>query len=152
MISAETRGRLSLLIIRSSMKGKYAANQIADTHNLTVMAEMTLCLLELNKAIPMKHLSSFLGCDPSNVTGIIEQLVNEGLVKRKEAAHDRRIKTVTLTKKGLAMREAFLTATTHARLPNLDNLTEEETEQLTRILSKAAGTSTTEGISIAASV
>ena len=137
-------------MIRSSMKGKYAIVEIAERHNITMMQALTLCLLEPTQSVPMKTLSTFMSCDPSNITGIVEQLVTEGLVDRKESILDRRVKTVTLTDAGLALRDKFLEITTSTRLPNLDSLTEEETEQLIAILEKATATSATR--SVAASV
>ena len=59
------------------MKGKYAIMDIAEKHNITLMQAMTLCLLEPNQPVPMKSISKFMACDPSNVTAIVEQLVNE---------------------------------------------------------------------------
>ena len=146
MISKQLQDRLSLLIIRSSMKGKYAIVQIAEGHKITLMQALTLCLLEPNQSVPMKSLSTFMSCDPSNVTGIVEQLVSEGFVERKEAVHDRRVKTVTLTNKGLALRDKFLEITTSTRLPNLAALSTTETEQLIGILEKATATSATQSV------
>lgn len=148
MISKPLQDRLSLLIIRSSMKGKYAILQIAEENGITMMPALTLCLLEPGQPVPMKSLSTFMSCDPSNVTGIVEQLVTEGLVERKELAQDRRVKMVELTEKGLALRDKFLEITTSTRLPHLDSLSESETEQLIAILSKATDTSATESIAV----
>ena len=134
-------------MIRSSMKGKYAIVETADAHNLTMMQALTLCLLEPDQSVPMKSLSTFMSCDPSNITGMVEQLVTEGLVERKEALHDRRVKTVTLTKKGLDLRGKFLELTTKTRLPNLNALSQAETEQLITILEKATATSATQSVS-----
>ena len=147
MISKELQDQLSLLIIRSSMKAKYAILQIAEDNNITLMSAMTLCLLEPNQPVPMKSLATFMSCDPSNITGMVEQLVNEGLAERKESAQDRRIKTVTLTEKGLTFRDRFLESTTSTRLPNLDALTDNETGQLIAILEKATSISATNSIS-----
>ncbi len=146
MISKQLQDQLSLLIIRSSMKGKYAIVQIAEDHHITLMQALTLCLLEPNQSVPMKSLSTFMSCDPSNITGIVEQLVIEGLVDRKEAVHDRRVKTVTLTDRGLALRDKFLEITTSTRLPNLDALSSREIEQLISILEKATATSATHSV------
>lgn len=137
MISKQLQDQLSLLIIRSSMKGKYAIVQIAEDHHITLMQALTLCLLEPGQAVPMKSLSTFMSCDPSNITGIVEQLVIEGFVERKESEHDRRVKTVTITEKGLILRDKFLEITTSTRLPHLDQLTDSETKQLITILEKA---------------
>ena len=143
MISKHLQDQLSLLIIRSSMKAKYAIVEIAESHNITVMQAMTLCLLEPNESVPMKSISSFLSCDPSNITGIIEQLVTEGLVVRKESEQDRRVKTVTITPKGIALRDKFLELSASTRLPYLDKLSEGEVEQLIAILEKATGIGST---------
>lgn len=141
MTTKQLEKQLSLLIIRSSMKGKYAIMEIAEEHNITVMQALTLCLLEPGQSIPMKSLSTFMACDPSNITSIIEQLVKQGLVERKEADHDRRVKTVTLTDKGLKLRDTFLEITANTRLPHLSRLSEAETEQLITIIEKATDAS-----------
>lgn len=148
MTSKDLQDQLSLLIIRSSMMGKYAIVQTAEDNHITLMPAMTLCLLEPGQPVPMKSLAKFMSCDPSNVTGIIEQLVHEGLVDRKESEFDRRIKTVSLTDKGLALRDRFLKITTSIRLPNLDSLTTEETEQLITILEKATSANTLDGVAV----
>src|ERR1700733_11256031 len=85
MTIKQLQDQLSLLIIRSSMKGKYAIMQIAEDNNITLMQALTLCLLEPEQSVPMKSLSAFMACDPSNISGIVEQLVIEGFVERKEA-------------------------------------------------------------------
>jgi DNA-binding MarR family transcriptional regulator len=111
------------------------------------MPALLLCLLEPDQPVAMKALSSYMSCDPSNVTGIVEQLVTEGLVLREEALYDRRVKTVTLTEKGLKLRDKFLEITTSTRLPNLDKLTQDETHQLITILEKATSASATQSVS-----
>jgi len=148
MISKQLQQQLSLLIVRSSMKGKYAIAQIAEDNNITLAPALTLCLLEPNQPVPMKSISTFMTCDPSNITGIVEQLVAEKLVERRESPQDRRVKTVTLTEKGLALRDKFLEVTTRTRLPNLNALSKNETEQLITILEKATATSATNSIAV----
>jgi DNA-binding MarR family transcriptional regulator len=152
MITKQLQDQLSLLIIRSSMKGKYAIVEIAEAHGITLMPALVLCLLEPNQSVPMKSLSTFMSCDPSNVTGIVEQLVNEGLVVRKESEVDRRVKTVTLTDDGLELRDKFLEITTNTRLPNIGALTAAETEQLIAILEKATATSATQSVTTTVTV
>ena len=146
MTTKQLQDQLSLIIIRSSMKGKYAMMDIAEEHHITMMQAMTLCLLEPEQSIPMKTLSTFMACDPSNITTIIEQLVVEGFVERKEADYDRRVKTLTLTASGLTLRDKFLEATTSTRLPNLSKLSDDETEELMKILEKATGASLTRSL------
>ncbi len=147
MISKRLQDQLSLLMIRSSMKGKYAIVEIAENNGITMMQALTLCLLEPSQAVPMKSLSTFMSCDPSNITGIVEQLVVQKLVQRKESEYDRRVKILTLTDKGLELRDKFLEITSSTRLPNLSKLTDEETSQLISILEKATATSATQSVS-----
>lgn len=152
MISKHLQDQLSLLMARSTMKSKYASMDFAEKHGITPMSTLTLTLFNPGKSESMKAISNFIGCDPSNVTGIVEQLVKEGLVLRKEAEYDRRVKTVTLTKKGIGIRSKFLELIAITRLPNLTSLSEQETMQLITILKKATSTSSTDSISDKAAV
>jgi len=51
-------------------------------------------------ALSMGELSRRLMVSNGNVTGLIEKLVNEGLVERKASPGDRRVQMVSLTAKG----------------------------------------------------
>lgn len=53
----------------------------------------------------MGQIAEALGCDKSNVTGLISRLEARGLVARTTDQHDRRIKWLTLTEDGWAVRE-----------------------------------------------
>jgi DNA-binding MarR family transcriptional regulator len=44
-------------------------------------------------------------CDNSNVTGIVDRLEERGLVERRSADHDRRVKLIALTPQGKELRE-----------------------------------------------
>ncbi|MFF7633376.1 MarR family winged helix-turn-helix transcriptional regulator [Kitasatospora sp. NPDC008050] len=50
--------------------------------------------------VPMRALAGRLGCDASNVTGIVDRLESLGLARREAAATDRRVKIVTITEEG----------------------------------------------------
>lgn len=58
--------------------------------------------------LPMSTLAGFLGCDASNVTGLVDRLEGRGLVERQSAPHDRRVKLLALTEQGWALRERLL--------------------------------------------
>jgi DNA-binding MarR family transcriptional regulator len=55
--------------------------------------------------MPMNKLAGALRCDNSNVTGIIDRLEDRGLVRREPSANDRRVKMLTVTPEGEALRE-----------------------------------------------
>jgi DNA-binding MarR family transcriptional regulator len=145
MISQELQDQLSLLMIRASLKGKYSVMAVAEKHGITLMQAMTLCLLDPDEHVPMSYLSSFLMCDPSNVTGIVERLVIGGYIERRECDKDRRIKRITLTEKGEALRHTLLRIVAEKRLPSLGQISDAETKTLIQLLDKATNLSDNEG-------
>ncbi len=48
----------------------------------------------------MSALAERLVCDASNVTGIVDRLEARGLIERREASRDRRLKMLALTEHG----------------------------------------------------
>ena len=152
MASKNLHNQLSLLIIRASMKAKYDLMDVAERNNITTMQALTLCLIDKDNPIPMKTISDFMSCDPSNITSIVEQLVSEGLVERKEAAYDRRVKTLTLTEKGQEIQDKLLEITIKTRLPNICSLSDEEVDKLVSVLEKATGMCVTDNLSLSAEV
>ncbi|MFE0465008.1 MarR family winged helix-turn-helix transcriptional regulator [Kitasatospora sp. NPDC058965] len=54
----------------------------------------------VTEAVPMRALAGRLGCDASNVTGIVDRLEGLGFARREAAATDRRVKIVTITDAG----------------------------------------------------
>jgi DNA-binding MarR family transcriptional regulator len=48
----------------------------------------------------MGEIANFLGCDPSNVTGIVDGLEDKGLASRRPSDSDRRVKLIELTATG----------------------------------------------------
>jgi DNA-binding MarR family transcriptional regulator len=61
--------------------------------------------LEPGRPVPMRELARALHCDNSNVTGIADRLEDRGLVERRGADHDRRVKLLCLTPEGEDLRE-----------------------------------------------
>ena len=66
--------------------------------------QMTLGLL-LDAPRPMGELAQLMHCDNSNITGIVDRLEERGLVERRAAEHDRRVKLIALTSAGNRLRE-----------------------------------------------
>ena len=54
----------------------------------------------VQEPVPMRALAGRLGCDASNVTGIVDRLESLGLANREAAAGDRRVKIVVITAEG----------------------------------------------------
>ena len=91
--------------------------------------------LTLNEGRPMRSLADEWECDPSNATWIIDRLEEFGLAERRPAPHDRRIKLVALTEKGLKTREELMDEF-HQPPPEFAALGRKDLETLERILKK----------------
>jgi MarR family transcriptional regulator, organic hydroperoxide resistance regulator len=64
-----------------------------------------IALQALDAPMPMGELAKVLACDNSNITWITDRLEERGLVERRPAARDRRVKLVALTPAGRQVRE-----------------------------------------------
>jgi DNA-binding MarR family transcriptional regulator len=71
---------------------------------LAPMQSMALMQLQPGEPLTMSALAGLLMCDNSNVTGIADRLEAQGLVERRPAEHDRRVKTLVVTEKGVKVR------------------------------------------------
>jgi len=67
-----------------------------------------LRMLDPDEPIAMSALAERLFCDASNVTGLVDRLEARGLVERRSAQNDRRVKALTLTPAGVALRDQVL--------------------------------------------
>jgi DNA-binding MarR family transcriptional regulator len=77
---------------------------LAQELGLAPMQLHALRLIEPGEGIPMGSLAAMLFCDNSNVTGIIDRLEARGLIERRTADHDRRVKLLVLTPAGEQLR------------------------------------------------
>lgn len=58
----------------------------------------------LDQPRTMSEIATFLHCDPSNVTGIVDGLEEKGLAERRPSERDRRVKLIELTSEGRRLR------------------------------------------------
>jgi len=89
-------------------------------------------LKAVREPVPMRALAGRLGCDASNVTGIVDRLEALGLAHREAAAADRRVKIVTITEQGrevLGLIRDGMTRAQHA----FDSLDEDQRLALDRL-------------------
>jgi len=68
--------------------------------SLTIAQVKSLFFISNGKEVNFRMLAAALKVTPSNVTGIIERLVEQGLVSRNENPDDRRMLILHLTPKG----------------------------------------------------
>src|SRR5262249_55408858 len=63
---------------------------------------------EPGRPAPMNELAGALGCDASNVTGLVDKLEARGLIERQTVRKDRRVKMIALTSAGASLRSRLL--------------------------------------------
>ncbi|GLY06526.1 MULTISPECIES: MarR family transcriptional regulator [Actinoplanes] len=120
MSDAPADGRLvaelSDLVFQAAGRLRTGFNAIATELGLT--PAQALALVNLRGPAPMRDLADVLGCDASNVTGIVDGLERRGLVTRRPGPSDRRVKHLVLTEEGTRRRDQ-LTAEADARAAGL---------------------------------
>lgn len=94
-----------------------------------------LHLIEPGQPVTMSRLAEVLTCDPSNVTGLVDRLESRGLVQRRPATDDRRVKMIALTPTGTRLRAQLLRRVTARPLP-LARLRADEQRALVRLLER----------------
>jgi DNA-binding MarR family transcriptional regulator len=72
--------------------------------DLSPQQAMALRGLDPDRPVPMRELACTLRCDASNITGIVDRLEAKGLLERRVAVDDRRVKTLVFTPRGRAVR------------------------------------------------
>ncbi|MEV0698593.1 MarR family transcriptional regulator [Saccharopolyspora sp. NPDC050389] len=98
----------ALMALHRELRGLYAA--IARRFGLTAQQVELLCLLK-DRTPSFGELAALLGCDKTNITGMVDRLERRSLLTRVPDRSDRRISRLSLTDEGKALggelREAF---------------------------------------------
>jgi len=80
------------------------------TANLTMPQLKTLLVLSLRPEASGQDVMATMGVSLATVTGIIDRLVAQGLVRRREDPRDRRIRRLELTAAGTELIDGIITA------------------------------------------
>jgi MarR family transcriptional regulator, organic hydroperoxide resistance regulator len=80
----------------------------AVCEELELTPSQGMALRSLDRPLPMSTLAEALACDASNITGIVDKLESRGLIDRRAADHDRRIKMLFVTDRGRALRDRLI--------------------------------------------
>lgn len=84
------------------------ARIVAIAQEFELAPQQVYALKLLRDPLSMGDLAGKLACDSSNVTGITDRLEQRGLVERRGADYDRRVKLLVLTDEGRAVRDSVM--------------------------------------------
>jgi DNA-binding MarR family transcriptional regulator len=121
------------LLVRFFFAQRERLPPLAEEFELSPVQCHVLHLIEPGHPLPMGRLADTLGCDASNVTGLIDRLESRGLVQRRPASRDRRVKVIELTASGSRLRARLLRQITGGAC-RLSSLSAGDQRALVRIL------------------
>ncbi|MBK5241429.1 MarR family winged helix-turn-helix transcriptional regulator [Clostridium sp.] len=108
---------------------QYLKSELAQYDVTPVQYGILKCLWDEDGQTP-KQIATILILDGSTITGIIERMVNKGLVVRVAGIEDRRTLQVELTKQGLLLREPIEKIIEEVNKKVLINFSSDEQNQL----------------------
>ena len=126
---AESRA-LATLLVMTAERMKADFNAAIEPFGLP--GSLARALINLDSPLPMRTLAEHLSCDQSYVTGLADALEERGLITREPGA-DRRVKVLTPTKAGAALRKKLTRAVNGDSLA-LTRLNARDRRELTRLL------------------
>ncbi len=125
-----------LKVIHLMLHSKRHMAEIMEKRQMTPMQGMLLALFDARRGRSMQELSVLLGCDASNVTGLVDRLEAQGLVARMTDPTDRRVKLICLSDKGCKCRDSMLEALRQSEAADLQKLSRQEQADLVKIIDK----------------
>jgi DNA-binding MarR family transcriptional regulator len=105
--------------------------------DLTPVQYAALAAISSNPRIDQITLAGLIAYDRTTITGVIDRLVQKGLVLRQASIRDRRARELAITDDGQRTLQAITPAVEAAQRIMLRGLSEPEQQQLMRLLKKA---------------
>jgi DNA-binding MarR family transcriptional regulator len=106
-------------------------------YDLTSVQYAALAAISSNPRIDQVTLAGLIAYDRTTITGVIDRLVQKGLVARHQRKQDRRARELTTTDAGRQTLRGIMPAVAAAQQLMLGGLTEKEATELVRLLQKA---------------
>jgi len=95
----------------------------------TSQVKTLFCIIE-NESISSKKLADILEVTPANVTGIIDRLIEQGLVRRSESLQDRRVVFLEATEIGKKLIENLEQHVSEQSFKMLSGMSEDDLNHL----------------------
>ena len=107
-----------------------------ETLELTYAQAKLIWRLEAGDTPSLKEAARRCGVDPSNLSGVVDQLIDRGLMTSRPAQHDKRVRIVRLTGEGVRMRKRLVACL--AQNPAVGSMPPARQKQLLEILRDVA--------------
>ena len=107
-----TRGKQAVAAEAWRLMAEFAFTKFQSSEHVSMLREIgltpghmkALSILDPDEPKPMRAMADALACDASMVTWLVDRLEERGLVERRTAPADRRVKTLVLTPVGISTR------------------------------------------------
>ena len=128
---------VGLLLAKLHAAGSVLNNKALADFGLRERSFSVLTLACSGLEPTQRELADFLSLDPSQVVTLVDDLERRGLVERAQGKQDRRAKIIVSTAEGRRIHAKARAALAEAELNQLAGLTDDESQELKRLLRKA---------------
>ncbi|MGQ0682754.1 MarR family winged helix-turn-helix transcriptional regulator [Bradyrhizobium sp.] len=115
----------------------FLAEMEAAGYDLTPVQYAALATVRTNPGIDQITLAGLIAYDRTTITGVVDRLVQKGLLLRRASSRDRRARELQLTESGRKTLRAIAPAVEAAQRTLVRGLTGKEAAELMRLLRKA---------------
>ncbi len=105
--------------------------------DLTPVQYAALKAVGANPGLDQVTLAGLIAFDRTTITGVVDRLVQKGLIARHESSRDRRARELKITDAGRRVLRGVTPAVEAAQRTMVRGLTEKEARELVRLLQKA---------------
>lgn len=106
-------------------------------YDLTPVQYAALVAVGAHPSVDQVTLAGLIAFDRTTITGVVDRLVTKGLITRRASSRDRRARELTITAAGRQTLRGIGPAVEAAQCSMLRGLTDEEANELLRLLQKA---------------
>ncbi len=128
--------RVGVHVLRLSETALHETDRRLRKLSLTVPQMRVLLALAAGTSRPQKELARELGCDVSNITGVVDRLERKRLVSRSGLKSDRRVKLVEASPDGLRLQRRLLAVRASVARKLYGGLTRRELRTLLDLVGK----------------
>ncbi|MFB9951696.1 MarR family winged helix-turn-helix transcriptional regulator [Rhizobium puerariae] len=115
----------------------FHAEAEAAGYDLTPVQYAALAAISASPGIDQVTLAGLIAYDRTTITGVVDRLVQKGLIERRASSRDRRARELQITGEGRRTLEDIAPAVEAAQQLLVRGLSAGETEELMRLLRKA---------------